>query len=126
MTASTLRAALRSRLTLALRERDRSAAATLRAAIATLENAEAVPAPGSASSTTSSHVAGAAIGVGAAEAERRVLGDAEERDLVGAEIEQLTEAEQAFARAGAHDRAEAASSGARLLGEVLGSVDARS
>jgi hypothetical protein len=122
MTTSILRAALRSRLTVALRERDRAAAATLRAAIGALENAEAVPTSGELAPTTSSHVAGAAVGLGAAEAERWVLGEADERAVVADEIAALRAAEGDYARAGAADRAAAARLAADLLEDVLATV----
>ncbi|GAA2743136.1 hypothetical protein GCM10009868_15730 [Terrabacter aerolatus] len=41
-----LRSALRSRLTTAMRERDRTAVSVLRTAVAAIENAEAVPTDG--------------------------------------------------------------------------------
>ena len=122
MTTSSLRAALRSRLTRAMHERDRAAASALRAAIATLENAEAVATSGAPGPTTSRHVAGAAVGLGAAEAERRVLSDADERALLDEEIARLGEAESAFAEAGATTRAAEAGAAARLLEHVVAGV----
>lgn len=116
---STLRTALRSRLTVALRERDRAGAATMRSAIGALENAEAVPTTGDLASTTSSHVAGAAVGLGAAEAERRLLTDADERAIVGDEIDALRAAADEYTRAGAADRAAEARAAAQLLDDVL-------
>ncbi|GAB3068190.1 hypothetical protein GCM10027053_35450 [Intrasporangium mesophilum] len=119
MATSTLRSALRSRLTVALRGRDRAGAATLRSAIGALENAEAVPTSGDLASTTSSHVAGAALGLGAAEAERRVLTDADERAVVADEIEALRAAADEYTRVGAADRAAEARAAAQLLDDVL-------
>jgi hypothetical protein len=119
--SSTLRAALRARLTVAMRERDRGAIAVLRNAVAAIENAEAVPVrEGSASTTTTSAmVAGAALGVGATEAERRVLDRATERAVVLAEVAALVEAEQAYAAAGEASRARSATAGVALLEAVL-------
>ncbi len=119
MTTSPLRSALRSRLTVALRERDRAGAATLRSAIAALENAEAVPTTDDLAPTTSSHVAGAAVGLGAAEAERRVLTDADEKAIVSDEIGALRAAAGEYARAGAAERAAEARASAQLLDEVV-------
>jgi uncharacterized protein YqeY len=119
MTTSTLRSALRSRLTVALRERDRAGCATLRSAIGALENAEAVPTTGDLAPTTSSHVAGAAVGLGAAEAERRVLTDADERAIIASETEALRAAADEYTRAGAADRADEARAAAQLLEDVL-------
>jgi hypothetical protein len=121
---SMLRTCLRSRLTLAMRQRDREATAVLRSAIAAIENAEAVPvpatqAPPGTSSTTSARVSGSALGIGATEAERRVLDAATERAVVRAEVASLCEAEQAYAAAGDSSRAQSASAGAALLHAVL-------
>lgn len=126
MTSSRLRAALRSRLTVALRERDRAGAATLRSTLAALDNAEAVPTGGGRGPVTSTHVAGAAIGVGAAEAERLLLTDRDERDLVGDEIRGLREAERLYAEVGEVARASEAGRNAALLGEVLAGLDGNS
>ena len=122
---SMLRTCLRSRLTLAMRQRDREATAVLRSAIAAIENAEAVPVPATqaplgTSSTTSARFAGSAIGICATEAERRVLDAATERAVVLLEVACLSEAEQAYAAAGDSSRAQAASAGAALLHAVLG------
>ena len=120
--SSTLRAALRSRLTTAMRERDRAATSALRSAVAAIENAEAVPVVDRPAVATSADVAGAALGLGAAEAERLVLGASAERRLVVAELVALAEAEEAYAAAGDAERATAASVGARVLNEVLDDV----
>jgi uncharacterized protein YqeY len=122
--SSPLRAALRARLTVAMRERDREATAVLRSAVAAIENAEAVPVvdlPTSTASaaTTSAAVAGSALGVGAAEADRRDLDDAAERAVVRAEVGALVEAEQVYAAAGDTGRAQAASAGIAVLEGVL-------
>ncbi|GAA2163984.1 hypothetical protein FHX52_2187 [Humibacillus xanthopallidus] len=121
---STLRASLRSRLTLAMRQRDREAAAVLRSAIAAIENAEAVPSPDAEgargpSATSSARVAGAAVGVGATEAQRRFLDAAAERAIVVAEVALLHEAQQAYAAAGDAPRAQSAAGGVTLLHAVL-------
>jgi len=71
-----LRARLRRHLSQAMRDRDRVATAVLRDAIAALDNAEAVDPGDEVVSQVSEHVAGGVVGLGAAEAERRLL-DAE-------------------------------------------------
>jgi hypothetical protein len=95
----------------------------LRSAIAAIENAEAVPVPVAVpaddASTTSTRVAGAALGVGATEADRRVLDASTERSIVLAEAGSLREAQQAYAAAGDRERAQYASAGAALLHAVL-------
>ncbi len=117
--SSVLRDALRSRLTVAIRERDRGAAAVLRSAVAALENAEAVSVADQPVATGSSDVAGAALGVGATEVQRRVLGATEERAVVEAEVQSLADAEQAYAALGDVARASAAAAGIAVLREVL-------
>lgn len=84
-----LRAALRT----AMRSRDAVAISALRSALGALGNATAVPA--SSSSPGDEHFAGSAVGVGAAEAPRRVLTPAESVGVVRAEVaERLTAAAQ--------------------------------
>lgn len=126
MTSSRMRAALRSRLTQALRERDRAAAATLRSALAALDNAEAVPTGDGHGPVTSTHIAGAAIGVGAAEAERLLLTERDERQIVGDEIRGLRDAELLYGQVGEVVRADEARRGATLLDEVLAGLDGNS
>ncbi|WP_404391868.1 hypothetical protein [Humibacillus xanthopallidus] len=121
---STLRAALRSRLIVAMRERDREVVAVLRNAVAAIENAEAVPVVDlptrtTSAATTSAEVAGSALGVGAAEADRRDLDTAAERNVVLAEVAALIEAEQVYAAAGDTSRARSASAGVAVLEAVL-------
>ena len=117
--SSVLRSVLRSRLTTAMRERDRAAASVLRTAVAAIENAEAVPVDDGRTVATSADVAGAAVGLGVTEAERRRLDDATERSLVVAEVRSLVEAEAAYAAAGDRERARDAAAGAALLRAVL-------
>ena len=100
--------------------------AVLRSAVAALENAEAVPVDelraGAAGAASSEHVAGAAIGVGAAEAERLVLDDDAESAIVRAEVAALHEAADAYDAAGHPDRAVEARVAASTLTEVVHSV----
>ena len=117
--SSALRTVLRSRLTTAMRERDRAAASVLRTAVAAIENAEAVPVDDGHTVATSADVAGAAVGLGVTEAERRRLDDATERSLVVAEVRSLVEAEAAYAAAGDRERARDAAAGVALLRAVL-------
>jgi hypothetical protein len=105
-----------------MRERDRAATSALRSAVAAIENAEAVPVVDRPTVATSADVAGAALGIGAAEAERLVLDATDERRVVAAELVALAEAEAAYAAAGDTERATAASAGARVLRDVLDDV----
>ncbi|WP_278255357.1 GatB/YqeY domain-containing protein [Nocardioides convexus] len=61
---------LRADLTAAMRRRDRAAVSTLRSVLATIANAEAVPVADTPAATEGP-VAGAVVGLGAAEAPRR-------------------------------------------------------
>jgi hypothetical protein len=76
---------LRTALTAAMRARDTVAVSALRSAVAALDNATAVP-PSPDSGPGSAHFAGSAVGVGAAEAPRRELTEAQAEALVRAEI----------------------------------------
>jgi hypothetical protein len=116
-----LRDRLRARLTQARRDRDVELAAALRTAIAAIENAEAVPSgPVPARSvTTSEHVAGAVVGVGAGETDRRGLDEEDERGIVRAEAADLRSAAGQYSAAGRPVDATAAARVAGVLDELL-------
>jgi uncharacterized protein len=82
-----LRPLLQRHLGAAVRHRDRIAVAALREAIAALDNAEAIPPDGDLKAEASEYVAGGVVGLGAAEAERRILDAETQRAIVRAEIE---------------------------------------
>jgi uncharacterized protein YqeY len=85
-------ARLRTALAAALRSRDSTAVSALRSALSAIGNAEAVAAP-AAAGQASAHIAGAAVGLGAGEAHRRKLSEAEVSRILQAEIsERLTAA----------------------------------
>ena len=104
-----LRALLQSALLPAMRAGDKDTVAVVRAALAAIANAEAVPVPSATDSTSSSDgtagnpagegpIAGAALGVGSTEVARRELSAQEVRDVVEAERqERLHAAEQSEA-----------------------------
>lgn len=104
---SELRLRMRAVLTEALRARDKASASALRSALAALENAEAVPAVSPDGAAGSAHVAGAYVGVGTAEAERRRLTSAEETAIVDGELAGLAEAVATYDRLSDSDRAAA-------------------
>jgi len=81
-----LRHALRRDLAMAMKAREPDAVAALRAAIAAIDNAEAIPAPEARQAATSSHIAGARAGLGAAEAARRDLSDSDQRAVLREQI----------------------------------------
>jgi uncharacterized protein YqeY len=85
---------LRTALRAAMRDRDTVAVRVLRSTLAALDNATAVPGP-AAAPAGDEHVAGSAVGLGAAEAARRELTEDEAVAIVRAEIaERVTAADQ--------------------------------
>ncbi|MFI9584043.1 GatB/YqeY domain-containing protein [Streptomyces sp. NPDC052236] len=115
-----MRASLRDDLKAALKARERVAITALRSALAAIDNAEAVPAdypidrlPGN------DHIAGAAAGVGAAEAERRHLTEADLRSIVENEIRERSLAAQEYEQLGRNDLAERLRAEAEVLRPYL-------
>jgi uncharacterized protein YqeY len=117
-----MRATLRADLTAALKSRDRVAVAALRSALAAIENAEALPVHHGSNGgpVVAEHVAGAALGVGAAEAERRHLTDADLRSIVEREVRERSVAAQEYERSGRGDVAERLRAEAEVLSRYLG------
>lgn len=130
-----LRAALRT----ALRDRDRVAMAALRSALAAIDNAGAVdpataadsppagPVPGTRPASvagpvpaTSAHVAGAVLGLGAAEVARRELTDADVAGIVRAELDDRLAAAALYERGGRTDVAARLRAEAAVLAAHLG------
>jgi len=81
-----LRDALRRDLASAMKAREPDAVSALRTAIAAIDNAEAVPAPDESPATTSGHIAGARVGLGAAEAARRDLTRSQQQAILRDQI----------------------------------------
>lgn len=118
--SSPLRVALRNRLQTAMHARDRRTAGVMRSVIAALENAEAVPVTSNeAPVAMSEHVAGAAVGLGAGEAPRRVLSLDEERALVEREVIELRSSSAVFAAAGRAERSAELLRSADTVDEIL-------
>jgi uncharacterized protein YqeY len=111
-TDSTLRTRLRSDLLRARKDRDAETVSTLRTALAALENAEAVP-----TDATAGAMEAAPAGVGATDAPRRELTDADELAVLDTEIASLLEAGQAYA-CSAPERAAAARRAAAQLSRM--------
>ncbi|QRP44589.1 GatB/YqeY domain-containing protein [Amycolatopsis sp. FDAARGOS 1241] len=102
-----MRANLRAGLTTALKNRDRVATTALRSALAAIDNAEAVPVDQPLSTAAGDeHVVGAALGVGAAEADRRELTEADVRAIVESEVRERTSAADEYERLGRIDAAD--------------------
>lgn len=102
-----MRGDLRDDLKAALKARDRTAISALRSALAAIDNAEAVPAKERPAGVSGNeHVVGAAIGVGAAEARRRELTDADVRGIVENERQERLTAATEYEQLGRTDLAD--------------------
>jgi uncharacterized protein YqeY len=113
-----MRTTMRRDLTAALKARDRVAVSALRSALAAIDNAEAVPAP-DARMSSSEHVAGAAVGVGSAEAARRELTPDDLHAIVAAEVAERVDAATGYARSGRQDAADRLRAEADVLRRYL-------
>ncbi|MGH3094516.1 MAG: GatB/YqeY domain-containing protein [Streptosporangiales bacterium] len=106
-----MRTAMRRDLTAALKAIDRVTVSALRSALAAIDNAEAPPA--------GEHVAGYAVGPGAAEVQRRQLTEAGLRTIVEAEVRERSVAASEYERAGRDDVAQHLRSEADVLGQYV-------
>jgi uncharacterized protein len=150
-----IRTRMRRALTAAMKARDRSAVTALRSALAAIDNAEAVdpantppatarqPGPGKAppgegrlptakvpsagdgDPPGKGRIAGAALGVGAAEAERLTLTPAETQAIVREEVTERQAAADAYERAGRSGPAERLRAEAEVLTGYLADADAK-
>lgn len=117
-----LTALLRDRLRDAMVARDRPLVSAFRTALATLANAEAVPSGQPSSTDGDHHFAGSASGLGAAEADRRVLTAAERHDLIAGEVEELRHAAETRAAAGLANEADDLRRAADALQQAIATV----
>jgi uncharacterized protein YqeY len=128
MAIDPLTAALSTALRSAMRARDAEAVSALRTALAAVANAEAVDAGDGAvtrSAPGSEHVAGAALGVGAAETARRELSATDVRRIVEGEVRERLDAAADHGAADQPAYAERLRREAAALQEVLdATVDA--
>jgi uncharacterized protein len=123
---SLARQRLASALTAALKARDMIAASALRSALAAIDNASAVPAgPAPTASTGGPHFAGAVAGVGAAEAERRYLSEAEIEEIVRTEVAERQAAARTYRQAGHPDQADRLLQEAHVLMAAIGTSQGR-
>jgi uncharacterized protein len=134
MCAPDIRSRLRRALTEALKARDAAAVSALRSALSAIGNAEAVDpgavgpgavGPGAGGSGRpgapgSVHFAGAVAGLGAAEAERRLLTEADVAALVRAEAAERDAAASQYERSGHAGQAAGMRQGTRALLDALG------
>ena len=120
-----IRSRLRRALTGALKARDADAVWALRSALSAIGNAEAVD-PGEVSrpgASGSIHFAGAAAGLGAAEAERRHLTEADVAAIVRAEAAEREAAASQYERSGHNEQAAGLRHGTRALLDALSGSD---
>jgi uncharacterized protein len=128
-----LRAGLRRALPAAIKARDQTAVAALRSALAAIDNAEAVdvgnpPPPvlgaeeGQGPTAGAAPVAGAVVGLGAGEVERRRLTAAEVEAIVRREEAERRTAARAYQEAGRPEHAERLEAEADLLAGYLGDL----
>jgi uncharacterized protein YqeY len=90
-----------------MKDRDMITVSALRSTLAAIENAGAVSTPETATPVIgNAEVAGAVLGVGAADVARRELSEEQVAEIVRTEIAERHEAATAFERAGKHDRAQ--------------------
>ena len=120
MPTSPVQARLRAALMEALSDRDTAAVAAVRSALSAIANAEAVapsaarPRPG-----RSEHVAGAVAGLGATEAARRPLTEADITAILSAEISDRRSAADDYPRLGRPDRSARLRREASVLANLL-------
>lgn len=111
----TLRDRLRAALPAALKNRDRTTAATLRATLAAIDNAEAVE----VGTARAGAIEASPVGLGVAEVARRELTEADVAAIVRAEIEERRRAAEVYAERGHGDRAAELRAAAETLAGFL-------
>lgn len=117
-----LRDRLRTALPAAMKAGDAAAVTALRSALAAIENAEAVPAPAPAPGDGPSGLGLPAVGLGATEAARRALDDAEVEQIVRDEVAERFDAAAEYDRLGKLSEAARLRDGAEALSAHLGAT----
>jgi uncharacterized protein len=117
---------LHAALRVALKQRDTAAVSALRSALAAIGNAEALPVEATPGGGVGQYVAGTIAGLGAAEASRRVLDEAEIAGIVSTEIAERRAAAARYEQAGHADRADRLHREAAVLAAVVSSPDGTS
>ncbi|BBX35903.1 GatB/YqeY [Mycolicibacterium mageritense DSM 44476 = CIP 104973] len=112
---------LRQGLLSARKLRDTARIAALRSALSAIDNAE-TPAAVHLATLPDGPIAGAACGLGSTEVDRRVLTDAEIRDLIQTEIDERLQAADEYIVNGYHGRASDLRSQAAVLAQALRDV----
>lgn len=117
---ATVRTRLRNALPVAMKARDMTAVAALRATLAAIDNAEAVDAAQAPTvSIGNAEIANSMVGLGAGDVVRRVLTEKQIAGIVRTEIADRRTAAADYERAGLHDRAERLRSEAEVLAAHL-------
>lgn len=98
-----MRDMMRHDLKSAMKARDNTAVDAIRSALAAIDNAEAVQVDHSVTEPGSADVAGSAVGLGAAEAERRDLATTDIRAIVETEVNDRIAAACQYEKAGRSD-----------------------
>ncbi|HYX61455.1 MAG TPA: hypothetical protein VE888_20885 [Streptosporangiaceae bacterium] len=115
-----IRTRLRRALGVALKAREAGAVSALRSAMSAIGNAEAVDPSARPAGTGSAHFAGTVAGVGAGEARRRLLTEADADAIVRQEAAEREAAAGEYERGGRAAEAARLREGARALMAVLG------
>ena len=108
---------MRAALPVAMKARDAVAVAALRATLGAIDNAEAVERP--AGAERGQAIEQSAVGVGAAEADRRVLTDADVAGIVRDAVAEREDAARGYDEAGRPDRAQRLRAEAEVLSAYL-------
>ncbi|MFT3715584.1 MAG: GatB/YqeY domain-containing protein [Gordonia sp. (in: high G+C Gram-positive bacteria)] len=98
-----VRTAMRADLRTAMKAKDKSTVSALRTALAAIDNAESVDAGESA--TTSAHVAGASLGAGSAEADRKQLSADDVAGILRTQVLDLQQQAEQYEALGRDDAA---------------------
>jgi hypothetical protein len=115
-----IRTRLRRALGVALKARDAGAVSALRSAMSAIGNAEAVDPAARPGGTGSTHFAGTVAGVGAGEARRRLLTEADADAIVRQEAAEREAAAGEYERGGRAAEAARLREGVQALMAVLG------
>lgn len=115
-----IRTRLRRALGVALKARDAGAVSALRSAMSAIGNAEAVAPAARPAGTGSAHFAGTVAGLGAGEAQRGMLTEADADAIVRHEAAEREAAAGEYERGGRAAEAARLREGARALMAVLG------
>jgi uncharacterized protein YqeY len=116
--ADRLRSDLRHRLTSARKSRDATAVAALRAAIAAIDNAEAPPAPETATSS-SARIVGSVLGLRSTEVSRVQLAVGDVLAILRMEVDERATSADEYERLGVGDAAAELRAQADLLDSIV-------